>query len=159
MRGTGQWTSGPESRGPSWDPPRKKKIVDIDISVFHSISILSISFDIFSITNFKWGAEETSWNLNKIFTDLPSNVFLSSLCFTQFIHLWCMRTLKFPWIFTVPYTIRSSTVPEETRLRELKYLYEWIDVVRNRFQKWLKVEFMRMCTSSGGNFSEVKWRR
>ncbi len=25
MRGMGQWASGPESWGPTWDPPRKKK--------------------------------------------------------------------------------------------------------------------------------------
>ncbi len=25
MRGMGQWASGRESWGPSWDPPRKKK--------------------------------------------------------------------------------------------------------------------------------------
>ncbi len=47
MKGTGQWASGPESWGPSWDPPRKKKENLLVIKPL--LEIFSVSQDIFHV--------------------------------------------------------------------------------------------------------------
>ncbi len=41
MRGIGQWARGPESWGPNWDPPRKKKneLRGIEIRTYHRLDL------------------------------------------------------------------------------------------------------------------------